>query len=64
MTPFEQFHAQVLTVITEALERTRATDTCWSNLWPWVEVDPQRDEGRVLRAGLDDEAGIGALPPS
>jgi hypothetical protein len=27
-----------------------------------VEVDPQRDESRVLRAGLDDEAGINDLP--
>jgi hypothetical protein len=29
-----------------------------------MEIDPQRDDGRVLRAGLDDEAGIDALPLS
>jgi hypothetical protein len=32
MTPFERFRAQVLIIITEALERARAADTCWSKL--------------------------------
>lgn len=64
MTPFDAFHAQAPPIITEALEHTRATDTRWPNSWLWVEVDPQCDDGRVLRAKLDDEAGIEALPPS
>jgi hypothetical protein len=64
MTPFDAFHAQALTIITEAFERARATDTRWPNLRLWVEVDPRRDDGRVLRAKLDDEVGIEALPPS
>jgi hypothetical protein len=42
MTPFDAFHAQALTIITEAFERARATDTRWPNLRLWVEVDPRR----------------------
>jgi hypothetical protein len=64
MTPFDAFHAQAPPIITEALERAWATDTRWPNLRLWVEVDPRRDEGRVLRAGLDDEVGIDMLPPA
>jgi hypothetical protein len=64
MTPFEQFHDQALPIITEALEHARATDTRWPNLQLWVEVDPRRDDGRVLRVGLDDEAGIDMLTPA
>ena len=64
MTPSELFHTKALPILTEVPERARATDTRWSNLEPWIEVDPRRDEGRVLRAELDDEAGIEALPPS
>jgi hypothetical protein len=40
MTPFEAFHNQALPIITEALQRTWATDTRWPDLQLWVEVDP------------------------
>lgn len=39
MTPFDAFHTQALTIITEALQRTWVTDTHWPNLRLWVEVD-------------------------
>lgn len=62
MTPSDR--AQALPLITGALEHARATDTRWPDLRLWVEVNLRYDEGHVLRAGLDDEAGISALPPS
>jgi hypothetical protein len=54
MTPLELFHTKALTIITEALKHARATDTRRLNPQLWVEVDPQCDDGRVLRAGLHD----------
>jgi hypothetical protein len=37
MTPFDAFHAQAPPIITEALERARATDSRRPNLQLWVE---------------------------
>ncbi len=49
MIPFGAFRAQALSIITEALERVRATDTRWPNLQLWIEVDPRCGESGAGR---------------